>query len=197
MFFINDETIIDQKGFYSTALDMDGDMLSMLVNMLPSEIGKVINGETDVRLQYRLNGGTIDSFEIVAGFESLKKANENLNDVYPRISISIEGLEFATARGDEIERTMPASKSDYSEEAVFETVTTLDVKGISLDATAFDARNNGRFSDVVGLDNLILDGQFVLSSVTKLDLKDKNNVAVNATLSYRYLRVTTPSTLRG
>lgn len=73
MFFINDETIIDQKGFYSTALDMDGDMLSMLVNMLPSEIGKVINGETDVRLQYRLNGGTIDSFEIVAGFESLKK----------------------------------------------------------------------------------------------------------------------------
>lgn len=186
MFFINDETIIDQKGFYSTALDMDGDMLSMLVNMLPSEIGKVINGETDVRLQYRLNGGTIDSFEIVAGFESLKKANENLNDVYPRISISIEGLEFATARGDEIERTMPASKSDYSEEAVFETVTTLDVKGISLDATAFDARNNGRFSDVVGLDNLILDGQFVLSSVTKLDLKDKNNVAVNATLSYRY-----------
>ncbi len=186
MFFINDETIIDQKGFYSTALDMDGDMLSMLVNMLPSEIGKVINWETDVRLQYRLNGGTIDSFEIVAGFESLEKANENLNDVYPRISISIEGLEFASARGDEIERTMPASKSDYSEEAAFETVTTLGVKGISLDATAFDARNNGRFSDVVGLDNLILDGQFVLSSVTKLDLKDKNNAAVNATLSYRY-----------
>lgn len=195
MFFINDETIIDQKGFYSTALDMDGDILSMLVNMLPSEIGKVINEDTDVRLQYRLNGGTIDSFEIVAGFASLKKANENLNDVYPRISISIEGLEFATARGDEIERSMTASKADYSEEAVFETVSTLDIKGISLDATAFDARNNGRFSDVVGLDNLVIDGQFVLSSVTKLDLKDKNNAAVNATLSYRYFEGDDPVTI--
>ncbi len=195
MFFINDETIIDQKGFYSTALDMDGDILSMLVNMLPSEIGKVINEDTDVRLQYRLNGGALDSFEIVAGFASLKKANENLNDVYPRISISIEGLEFATARGDEIERSMTALKADYSEEAVFETVSTLDIKGISLDATAFDARNNGRFSDVVGLDNLVLDGQFVLSSVTKLDLKDKNNAAVNATLSYRYFEGDDPVTI--
>lgn len=184
-FFVNDETIIDQNGFYSTAVNMDGDIPSMLYGILSKEIGYLINEDTDVRLQYRLNGGTIDSFAIVAGFGSLKKANENHDSVYPRITISIEDLEFATARTNEIGRTMPASKTDYSEEAVFETVSTLNIKGISLDATAFDARNNGRFSDVVGLDNLILDGQFVLSSVTKLDLKDKCNGAINATLSYR------------
>lgn len=194
-FFANDETTTVTKGdvtTYTTKLASSTlDMLSLLGDSLPAGLMDVIEG-LDLTLQFTTKNDAIDSFTIKVGLPALEGENANVNNVYPVVAITINELDFAKASKGEIENSMAVERDNYTTEAVIDAEVAVDLKGITLNALAFDKEGYARFSKVNtaiggGLDNLVLDGNLALSLSGKLDLKNKENngTVAKAALTYK------------
>lgn len=182
--FLNEETIVDQNGFYSTAIDLNGDIGGMVVGMIPEGVDKIINANTELYLQYQLKNNALDSFGIKAVLTEIE-STVGEKTVHPALTVNITDLKFATATTNEIENSMPVKKDNYSTSAVLDASAVLDLAGFSLDATKLDSLNGNRFSQVAGLDNLQLKGQISVGLTGKVDLKDNNGIAAYAHLTYK------------
>lgn len=198
-FFANDETTTVTKGdvtTYTTKLASSTlDMLSLFGDSLPAGLMDVIEG-LDLTLQFTTKNDAIDSFTIKVGLPALEGENANVNNVYPVVAITINELDFAKAREGEIENSMAVERDNYTTEAVIDAEVAVDLKGITLNALAFDKEGYARFSKVNtaiggGLDNLVLDGNLALSLSGKLDLKNKENngTVAKAALTYKGVNI--------
>lgn len=112
------------------------------------------------------------------------------------LPITINELDFAKASKGEIENSMAVERDNYTTEAVIDAEVAIDLKGITLNALAFDKEGYARFSKVNtaiggGLDNLVLDGNLALSLSGKLDLKNKENngTVAKAALTYKGVNI--------
>lgn len=198
-FFANDETTTVTKGdvtTYTTKLASSTlDMLSWFGDNLPAGLMDVIEG-LDLTLQFTTKNDAIDSFTIKVGLPALEGENANVNNVYPVVAITINELDFAKASKGEIENSMAVERDNYTTEAVIDAEVAVDLKGITLNALAFDKEGYARFSKVNtaiggGLDNLVLDGNLALSLSGKLDLKNKENngTVAKAALTYKGVNI--------
>lgn len=206
-FFANDETTTVTKGdvtTYTTKLASSTlDMLSLLGDSLPAGLMDVIEG-LDLTLQFTTKNDAIDSFTIKVGLPALEGENANVNNVHPVVAITINELDFAKAREGEIENSMAVKRDNYKTEAVIDAEVAVDLKGITLNALAFDKANYARFSKVneaiktadptikKGLEEIVLDGNLALTLSGKLDLKNeksKNETAAKAALTYKGVNI--------
>ena len=206
-FFANDETTTVTKGdvtTYTTKLASSTlDMLSLFGDSLPAGLMDVIEG-LDLTLQFTTKNDAIDSFTIKVGLPALEGENANVNNVYPVVAITINELDFAKASKGEIENSMAVKRDNYTTEAVIDAEVAVDLKGITLNALAFDKEGYARFSKVNtaiggGLDNLVLDGNLALSLSGKLDLKNKENngTVAKAALTYKGVNIVEASFVNG
>lgn len=198
-FFVNDETTTTTENGVTTYVTKLApsvlDMLSMLGGSLPAGLMDVIEG-LDLTLQFTTKNDAIDSFTIKVGLPALEGENANVNNVYPVVAITINELDFAKAREGEIQNAMAVERTQYTDKVVLDAEVAVDLKGITLNALAFDKEGYARFSKVNtaiggGLDNLVLDGNLALSLSGKLDLKNKENngTVAKAALTYKGVNI--------
>lgn len=206
-FFVNDETTTTTENGVTTYVTKLApsvlDMLSMLGGSLPKGLLDVIDG-LDLALEFTTKNDAIDSFTIRAGLPAIEGENANVVDVHPVVAITITDLDFAKASKGEIENSMATAKSNYTQDVVLDAEVAIDLKGITLNALAFDKEGYARFSKVNtaiggGLDNIVLDGTLALTLNGKLDLKNKENngTAANAALTYKGVNIVEASFVNG
>ena len=196
-FFVNDETTTTTENGVTTYVTKLApsvlDMLSMLGGSLPESLKgllDVIDG-LDLALEFTTKNDAIDSFTIRAGLPAIEGENANVVDVHPVVAITITDLDFAKASKGEIENSMATAKSNYTQDVVLDAEVAIDLKGITLNALAFDKEGYARFSKVNtaiggGLDNIVLDGTLALTLNGKLDLKNKENNGTVAAAALTY-----------
>lgn len=206
-FFVNDETTTTTENGVTTYVTKLApsvlDMLSMLGGSLPKGLLDVIDG-LDLALEFTTKNDAIDSFTIRAGLPAIEGENANVVDVHPVVAITITDLDFAKASKGEIENSMATGKSNYTQDVVLDAEVAIDLKGITLNALAFDKEGYARFSKVNtaiggGLDNIVLDGTLALTLNGKLDLKNKENngTVANAALTYKGVNIVEASFVNG
>lgn len=209
-FFVNDETTTTTENGVTTYVTKLApsvlDMISMVGGSLPESLKgllDVIYG-LDLALEFTTKNDAIDSFTIRAGLPAIEGENANVVDVHPVVAITITDLDFAKASEAEIENSMATAKSNYTQDVVLDAEVAIDLKGITLNALAFDKDNYKRFSNVNtaiggGLDNIVLDGTLALSLSGKLDLKNKENngTVAKAALTYKGVNIVEASFVNG
>lgn len=209
-FFVNDETTTTTENGVTTYVTKLApsvlDMLSMIGGSLPESLKgllDVIDG-LDLALEFTTKNDAIDSFTIRAGLPAIEGENANVVDVHPVVAITITDLDFAKASKGEIENSMATAKSNYKNDVVLDAEVAIDLKGITLNALAFDKEGYARFSKVNtaiggGLDNIVLDGTLALTLNGKLDLKNKENngTVANAALTYKGVNIVEASFVNG
>lgn len=209
-FFVNDETTTTTENGVTTYVTKLApsvlDMLSMVGGSLPESLKgllDVIDG-LDLALEFTTKNDAIDSFTIRAGLPAIEGENANVVDVHPVVAITITDLDFAKASKGEIENSMATAKSNYTQDVVLDAEVAIDLKGITLNALAFDKEGYARFSKVNtaiggGLDNIVLDGTLALTLNGKLDLKNKENngTVANAALTYKGVNIVEASFVNG
>lgn len=196
-FFVNDETTTTTENGVTTYVTKLApsvlDMLSMIGGSLPESLKgllDVIDG-LDLALEFTTKNDAIDSFTIRAGLPAIEGENANVVDVHPVVAITITDLDFAKASKGEIENSMATAKSNYTQDVVLDAEVAIDLKGITLNALAFDKEGYARFSKVNtaiggGLGNIVLDGTLALTLNGKLDLKNKENNGTVAAAALTY-----------
>lgn len=209
-FFVNDETTTTTENGVTTYVTKLApsvlDMLSMVGGSLPESLKgllDVIDG-LDLALEFTTKNDAIDSFTIRAGLPAIEGENANVVDVHPVVAITITDLDFAKASKGEIEKSMATAKSNYTQDVVLDAEVAIDLKGITLNALAFDKEGYARFSKVNtaiggGLDNIVLDGTLALTLNGKLDLKNKENngTVAKAALTYKGVNIVEASFVNG
>lgn len=209
-FFVNNETTTTTENgvtTYVTKLSPSVlDMLSMVGGSLPESLKgllDVIDG-LDLALEFTTKNDAIDSFTIRAGLPAIEGENANVVDVHPVVAITITDLDFAKASKGEIEKSMATEKNNYKNDVVLDSEVAIDLKGITLNALAFDKEGYARFSKVNtaiggGLDNIVLDGTLALTLNGKLDLKNKENngTVAKAALTYKGVNIVEASFVNG
>ena len=209
-FFVNDETTTTTENGVTTYVTKLApsvlDMLSVIGGSLPESLKgllDVIDG-LDLALEFTTKNDAIDSFTIRAGLPAIEGENANVVDVHPVVAITITDLDFAKASKGEIENSMATAKSNYTQDVVLDAEVAIDLKGITLNALAFDKEGYARFSKVNtaiggGLDNIVLDGTLALTLNGKLDLKNKENngTVANAALTYKGVNIVEASFVNG
>lgn len=209
-FFVNDETTTTTENgvtTYVTKLSPSVlDMLSMVGGSLPESLKgllDVIDG-LDLALEFTTKNDAIDSFTIRAGLPAIEGENANVVDVHPVVAITITDLDFAKASKGEIEKSMATEKNNYKNDVVLDAEVAIDLKGITLNALAFDKEGYARFSKVNtaiggGLDNIVLDGTLALTLNGKLDLKNEENngTVAKAALTYKGVNIVEASFVNG
>lgn len=202
-FFVNENTTSTTNGdvtTYTTQLNPNViELINSLKSMigLPDGIGDLLNG-LKLYLEFTTKNDAIDSFTIRANIPSLEGENADGVDVYPVVAITITDLDFAKAKKGEIQDSMAIERDNYTEKVVLDATVAVDLKGITLNATAFDKDGYNRFSKVNtaiggGLENLELNGTLTLTLNGKLDLAgttDDGTVAA-AALTYKTAGATT------
>lgn len=209
-FFVNDETTTTTENGVTTYVTKLApsviDMLSMVGGSLPESLKgllDVIDG-LDLALEFTTKNDAIDSFTIRAGLPAIEGENANVVDVHPVVAITITDLDFAKASKGEIENSMATEKNNYKNDVVLDAEVAIDLKGITLNALAFDKEGYARFSKVNtaiggGLDNIVLDGTLALTLNGKLDLKNKENngTVAKAALTYKGVNIVEASFVNG
>lgn len=209
-FFVNDETTTTTENGVTTYVTKLApsvlDMLSMIGGSLPESLKgllDVIDG-LDLALEFTTKNDAIDSFTIRAGLPAIEGENANVVDVHPVVAITITDLDFAKASKGEIEKPMETEKNNYKNDVVLDAEVAIDLKGITLNALAFDKEGYARFSKVNtaidgGLDNIVLDGTLALTLNGKLDLKNKENngTVAKAALTYKGVNIVEASFVNG
>ena len=209
-FFVNDETTTTTENGVTTYVTKLApsvlDMLSMIGGSLPESLKgllDVIDG-LDLALEFTTKNDAIDSFTIRAGLPAIEGENANVVDVHPVVAITITDLDFAKASKGEIEKSMATEKNNYKNDVVLDAEGAIDLKGITLNALAFDKEGYARFSKVNtaiggGLDNIVLDGTLALTLNGKLDLKNKENngTVAKAALTYKGVNIVEASFVNG
>lgn len=205
--FANDETTTVTEGnvttyttkLASSTLDL---VLTLLGNSLPTGVSDLLE-DLDLTLQFTTKNDAIDSFTIKVGLPALEGEKGLQTYVHPVVAITINELDFAKAREGEIENAMAVKRDDYTTEAVIDAEVAVDLKGITLNALAFDKEGYARFSKVneaikkadptikKGLEEIVLDGNLALTLSGKLDLKNKENngTAAKAALTYKGVNI--------
>lgn len=207
-FFVNDETKTVTKGDVTTYTTKLGSEVLDLVSSalggsLPAGLTDLLN-ELELFLEFTTKNDAIDSFTIKAGIHALECENAAGKDVYPVVAITITDLDFAKASKGEIENAMAVERTQYTDKVVLDAEVAVDLKGITLNALAFDKANYARFSKVneaikkadptikKGLEEIVLDGNLALTLSGKLDLKNeksKNETAAKAALTYKGVNI--------
>lgn len=205
-FFANDETKTVTNGdvtTYTTKLASSTlEILSAFSGSLPAGLMDVIEG-LDLTLQFTTKNDAIDSFTIKVGLPALEGEKGLQTYVHPVVAITINELDFAKAREGEIQNSMAVARDNYTTEAVIDAEVAVDLKGITLNALAFDKEGYARFSKVneaikkadptikKGLEEIVLDGNLALTLSGKLDLKNKENngTAAKAALTYKGVNI--------
>ncbi|MEI3409892.1 MAG: hypothetical protein V8Q55_04635 [Christensenellales bacterium] len=216
-FFVNDETTTTTENgvtTYVTKLSPSViDMLKLAGSSLPESLNgllDVIDG-LDLALEFTTKNDAIDSFTIRAGLPAIEGENANVVDVHPVVAITITDLDFAKASKGEIEKSMATAKSNYTQDVVLDAEVAIDLKGITLNALAFDKEGYARFSKVneaikkddptikKGLEEIVLDGNLALTLSGKLDLKNKENngTVAKAALTYKGVNIVEASFVNG
>lgn len=209
-FFVNDETTTTTENGVTTYVTKLApsvlDMLSKIGGSLPESLKgllDVIDG-LDLALEFTTKNDAIDSFTIRAGLPAIEGENANVVDVHPVVAITITDLDFAKASKGEIEKSMATEKNNYKNDVVLDAEVAIDLKGITLNALAFDKEGYARFSKVNtaidgGLDNIVLDGTLALTLNGKLDLKNKENngTVAKAALTYKGVNIVEASFVNG
>lgn len=209
-FFVNDETTTTTENGVTTYVTKLApsvlDMLSMIGGSLPESLKgllDVIDG-LDLALEFTTKNDAIDSFTIRAGLPAIEGENANVVDVHPVVAITITDLDFAKASKGEIEKSMATAKSNYTQDVVLDAEVAINLKGITLNALAFDKEGYARFSKVntaIGgrLDNIVLDDPLALTLNGKLDLKNKENngTVAKAALTYKGVNIVEASFVNG
>lgn len=201
-FFVNDETTTTTENGVTTYVTKLApsvlDMLSMLGGSLPKGLLDVIDG-LDLALEFTTKNDAIDSFTIRAGLPAIEGENANVVDVHPVVAITITDLDFAKASKGEIENSMATAKSNYTQDVVLDAEVAIDLKGITLNALAFDRFSKVNTAIGGGLDNIVLDGTLALTLNGKLDLKNKENngTVANAALTYKGVNIVEASFVNG
>lgn len=209
-FFVNDETTTTTENGVTTYVTKLApsviDMLKLAGSSLPESLNgllDVIDG-LDLALEFTTKNDAIDSFTIRAGLPAIEGENANVVDVHPVVAITITDLDFAKASKGEIEKSMATEKNNYKNDVVLDAEVAIDLKGITLNALAFDKEGYARFSKVNtaiggGLDNIVLDGTLALTLNGKLDLKNKENngTVANAALTYKGVNIVEASFVNG
>lgn len=216
-FFVNDETTTTTENgvtTYVTKLSPSViDMLKLAGSSLPESLNgllDVIDG-LDLALEFTTKNDAIDSFTIRAGLPAIEGENANVVDVHPVVAITITDLDFAKASKGEIEKSMAPAKSNYTQDVVLDAEVAIDLKGITLNALAFDKEGYARFSKVneaikkddptikKGLEEIVLDGNLALTLSGKLDLKNKENngTVAKAALTYKGVNIVEASFVNG
>lgn len=216
-FFVNDETTTTTENGVTTYVTKLApsvlDMLSAVGGSLPESLKgllDVIDG-LDLALEFTTKNDAIDSFTIRAGLPAIEGENANVVDVHPVVAITITDLDFAKASKGEIENSMATAKSNYTQDVVLDAEVAIDLKGITLNALAFDKEGYARFSKVneaikkddptikKGLEEIVLDGNLALTLSGKLDLKNKENngTVANAALTYKGVNIVEASFVNG
>ena len=209
-FFVNDETTTTTENGVTTYVTKLApsvlDMISMVGGSLPESLKgllDVIDG-LDLALEFTTKNDAIDSFTIRAGLPAIEGENANVVDVHPVVAITITDLDFAKASKGEIEKSMATEKNNYKNDVVLDAEVAIDLKGITLNALAFDKEGYARFSKVNtaiggGLDNIVLDGTLALTLNGKLDLKNKENngTVAKAALTYKGVNIVEASFVNG
>lgn len=209
-FFVNDETTTTTENGVTTYVTKLApsviDMLKLAGSSLPESLNgllDVIDG-LDLALEFTTKNDAIDSFTIRAGLPAIEGENANVVDVHPVVAITITDLDFAKASKGEIEKSMATEKNNYKNDVVLDAEVAIDLKGITLNALAFDKEGYARFSKVNtaiggGLDNIVLDGTLALTLNGKLDLKNKENngTVAKAALTYKGVNIVEASFVNG
>lgn len=216
-FFVNDETTTTTENGVTTYVTKLApsviDMLKLAGSSLPESLNgllDVIDG-LDLALEFTTKNDAIDSFTIRAGLPAIEGENANVVDVHPVVAITITDLDFAKASKGEIEKSMATAKSNYTQDVVLDAEVAIDLKGITLNALAFDKEGYARFSKVneaikkddptikKGLEEIVLDGNLALTLSGKLDLKNKENngTVAKAALTYKGVNIVEASFVNG
>lgn len=206
--FANDETTTVTEGdvttyttkLASSTLDF---VLTILGNSLPTGVSDLLEG-LDLTLQFTTKNDAIDSFTIKVGLPALEGEKGLQTYVHPVVAITINELDFAKAREGEIQNAMAVERTQYTDKVVLDAEVAVDLKGITLNALAFDKEGYARFSKVneaikkadptikKGLEEIVLDGNLALTLSGKLDLKNeksKNETAAKAALTYKGVNI--------
>ena len=210
-FFVNDETTTTtENGVTTYVTKLAPSVIDMLSSMVGGSLPESLKGLLDVidgldlALEFTTKNDAIDSFTIRAGLPAIEGENANVVDVHPVVAITITDLDFAKASKGEIEKSMATEKNNYKNDVVLDAEVAIDLKGITLNALAFDKEGYARFSKVNtaiggGLDNIVLDGTLALTLNGKLDLKNKENngTVAKAALTYKGVNIVEASFVNG
>lgn len=204
--FDNSKTTVTADGGHTV---VKSGLFGLLGSML-GDLSAILNSNTVIALDYGVKDGAIDGFDIGLTFKSIT-AKSGGKTVYPRATISINDLSVGKASNS---IKMAANQDDYTSEIAVDASVALNLKGISVDLTAFDktgdtANADGgtytRFSELAkvdgfaGITNLKLDGALEIGVKGKVDLAsrpDKDSTDENQTALEAWLRFANQDVVR-
>lgn len=170
---------------YSTQFDSDTfKILSGFVDGLSN----LLDATSKISLTFNERAGEMEGFGLRVQFANSISATDPTavpkQKVFPVLNLNINKLSFRKATGSDI--TTAVARKNYKTDVALDMGVAVDVTGVALDATALDARNQNRFSEITGLDNFVLDGKLALTLKGKIDLWNKtgNTTTAAAALSY-------------
>ncbi len=154
-----------------------------LLGTFVGDLSNILSESSKIVLSYNEKAGEIDGFSIKVGLNPIS-AKVDGKTVFPTATITINELGICKATGNDI--TMETDLTNYKTDVALDMNFAIDVAGIAIDATAMDARNDGRFSAYGNLDNIQLDGKLLVSLKGKVDFAnvENNQTAAVASISY-------------
>lgn len=155
-----------------------------LLGTFASDLSNILNESSKIVLSYNEIAGEIDGFSIKVGLNPITAKIDN-KTVFPTATITINELGICKATGNDI--TMETDRENYTTEAALDLNFAIDVAGIAIDATAMDARNDGRFSAYGNLNDIQLDGKLIVSLKGKVDFANVENNQTAAIASIGYI----------
>lgn len=168
---------------YSTQFDSDTfKILSGFVDGLSN----LLDATSKISMTFNERAGEMEGFGLRVQFaNSIKAKDPSGTTVFPVLNLNINKLSFRKATGSDI--TTAVARENYKTDVALDMGVALDVTGVALDATALDARNQNRFSEIEGLNNFVLDGKLALTLKGKVDLWNKTNNTTTAAAALSYV----------
>ncbi len=171
----------DVKTYYT---QFDSDNFKLLSGFVDG-LSNLLDATSKISLTFNERSGEMEGFGLRVQFaNSIKAKDPSGTTVFPVLNLNINKLSFRKATGSDI--TTAVARDSYKTDVALDMGVALDVTGVALDATALNAKNQNRFSEITGLDNFVLDGKLALTLKGKIDLWNKtgNTTTAVAALSY-------------
>ena len=174
----------DVKTYYT---QFDSDNFKLLSGLVDG-LSNLLDATSKISLTFNERAGEMEGFGLRVQFANSISATDPTavpkQKVFPVLNLNINKLSFRKATGSDI--TTAVARENYKTDVALDMGVAVDVTGVALDATALDARNQNRFSEIEGLNNFVLDGKLALTLKGKIDLWNKtgNTTTAVAALSY-------------
>ncbi len=157
-----------------------------LVSGFVKGLDQLLDKTAKVSMTFNERAGEMEGFGLRVQFaNSIKAKDPSGTTVFPVLNLNINKLSFRKATGSDI--TTAVARDSYKTDVALDMGVALDVTGVALDATALDARNQNRFSEIEGLNNFVLDGKLALTLKGKVDLWNKTNNTTTAVAALSYV----------